>query len=84
MEALSGGVAARRHAMLLKASIIPERERDYPISKTYYTVQDAYFYFRPGPAPRSEFAADMHGKRPCGEAGFNYLDFMVRPEEVDT
>lgn len=72
------------YAMLLNGSIKPELEKNYFISKTYYKVKDVYFYSKLKPTPKIKSANDLRKLNMCGQAGFNYVNFGVRNEEVDT
>ncbi|HRE19370.1 MAG TPA: transporter substrate-binding domain-containing protein [Rhodocyclaceae bacterium] len=78
------GVAAGNYAMLLNASLNPEREKTYLVSKPYYVVHDVYFYARSRLAPRISNLADLKKLRLCGQEGYNYANFGLRDEEVET
>jgi polar amino acid transport system substrate-binding protein len=72
------------YALLLNASINPEREKNYLISKTYYTVKDVYFYSKRKPISQINNVGELRKHYICGEAGYNYINFGIRNEEVDT
>jgi polar amino acid transport system substrate-binding protein len=72
------------YSMLLNASINPERKRNYLISETYYKVKDVYFYSKPKRIPKIKNVNDLRKLTMCGQAGYNYINFGVRNDEVET
>jgi polar amino acid transport system substrate-binding protein len=77
-------VANGKYTMLLNASVNPERQKNFLITKAYYTIKDVYFYSKLKPTPKVKNVKDLRLLYICGQAGFNYLNFGIHDEEIDT
>jgi polar amino acid transport system substrate-binding protein len=77
-------VTIGKYLMLLNASENAERARDYLVSKPYYAVQGIYIYSTTRPKPRIQTARDLLLRHTCGQMGYNYVNFGIRNEEIDS
>jgi polar amino acid transport system substrate-binding protein len=71
-------------AMLLNASVNEERKTKYLISDPYYEVTDVYFYSQAKPIKNISNTDQLKKYTLCGQAGFNYVTFGVKAEDIET
>jgi polar amino acid transport system substrate-binding protein len=72
------------YAMLLNASLNPERARDFLVTMPYYALTLVYFYDADRPRPTVNSAADLRTLHSCGVSGYNYAPFELEPDMIDT
>ena len=70
--------------LLLDESFNLDRAQRFLITVPYYQLTDVYITLTDKPVPAITTPRDFHSLNVCGEMGFNYRNFGVPDEEIDT
>lgn len=74
-----------QYQMVLNLSYNPERQRNFLMTRAYYSTTTYYYYSRRLHPEGLKIAgpADLHKQRVCGIHGYNYVNYGLQPGEVD-
>ena len=75
----------RSYQLAVNMSHNPERERDYLLTRSYYSTTSYYYYSRKlhPDGLRINTLADLKKYMVCGVHGYNYAIYGLNPAEVD-
>lgn len=73
-----------KYDMTLNAGFNSERNRNYLISRTFYSMTPVYFFDNSKKVPLLESAADLKKYKLCGVKGYNYrAGFLLDADSID-
>lgn len=82
---LAVAALGKEYQMVVDLSYNPERQRNFLLTRAYYSTTTYYYYSRRHHPDGLKIASplDLRKHRVCGIHGYNYVNYGLRPGEVD-